>query len=210
LADYHVRTNINKHLQACSKTIQSAVSKFNRSARALKKPTINIKEVLSQSFLEDFHILCDDSDDITTKDWAKKENRVLRDQYYKLRSAEMELSILNVEIDRVQTWMSQERMELEHAIEKLTSEGSPALASWILSDLREHNLKCAVIVHWLIKCQGLKGYSGKFYHMVESNQNPIDSNSNEEEEEEAVIGSEEAEAIIDEMHDALIRMDQLG
>jgi hypothetical protein len=210
MLDYKLRTNITKHLQARSKAIRSAVTKFNNSARAIKKPTIAIKEVLSEVFLDDFHLLCDIGGDVSDKQWANRDNRQLRDQYYKLLCAESELNVvLPIEIDRVQAWMKEERATLNGAITELQQKAQPALAAWMLTDAREHDRKCQVINHWLIRCQKLDGYSARYYTMNDVKQPPLATGDNGE-DEEAEVSSDVAEEAADQFEDVILRMERLG
>ncbi len=77
--------------------------------------------------MSDFDLLRCTRHDIREKPWANPTNRILRDQFFKLKQAQEEIQRLNVEIRRVITYMQDEELFLEEH-ESLLRDVQPELA----------------------------------------------------------------------------------
>lgn len=203
VTDYKVRTSIGKHLQTRSKAIKTAVNRYNAAAQKLKRPTITIKKVLDQSFLDDFHILCDSNTSIRDRPWANNDNRVLHDKYYKVKGARYELQILNVEIQRIYLWMKDEKSCYRNLVATLQSSSNHDLAYWVTRDLEELERKCTCINYWLTKCEALDGYTGTRHITTDV---PVVEN----EQFEYTDDSDALFAQVDEMESVINRIARLG
>lgn len=124
-----MRKHLANALKARSKSIQAAIETYNTAARSLSPPRqlISWDEILDFSFLSEFDILRDARDDVREKKWATQKNRLLMQQFFKLLSAETELTRLHVEIRRLLTYMEDEDSKI-HACSERLRESDPALA----------------------------------------------------------------------------------
>ena len=73
-----------------------------------KRPLLSWENVVEYAFLADFDLLRDTREDITTKTWAKPASRLVSDSFFKMERAKEEITRLNVEIQRVITYMRDE------------------------------------------------------------------------------------------------------
>jgi hypothetical protein len=103
-----MRKHIAKALQARSKAIKTAIERYNELAEGLGKPRLTWEQVVEYTFLSDFDILRDPSNDLAAKPWARPVFRELMDRYFKIQGARGEIKRLNVEIPRVVTWIRDE------------------------------------------------------------------------------------------------------
>ena len=157
-----MRTLIAKHLQTRSKTIQNALAKYNRAAKALKKKELTFDQILDVQFLEDFDLLRDCREDVREKPWAQSGNRILREGYFKVRRANEEIERLNIEISRVYSWAQQElNVYITKSVE--VSEFDPAFGHAIDYCRQQTDLMHKEIFLWLERCMRLPGYQGRQY-----------------------------------------------
>lgn len=124
-----MRKHLANALKSRSKSIQAAIEAYNTAARALSPPREELSwdEILEFSFLSEFDILRDACTDVREKKWATQKNRLLMQQFFKLLSAESELTRLHTEIRRMVTYMEDEDCAHHLAAERVAS-SDPALA----------------------------------------------------------------------------------
>ncbi|KAJ7640901.1 hypothetical protein DFH06DRAFT_1137727, partial [Mycena polygramma] len=127
---YKLRKHIAKALQARSKALKNALSRYNFEARAISppKPTLSWEDVVEYAFLADFDLLREGRRDIREEPWAQQAGRVAMDQHYKLLRADEEIIRLNVEIRRLVTWMKDEDAFLTREEVRLREEGKEGIA----------------------------------------------------------------------------------
>ncbi|KAF7344239.1 hypothetical protein MVEN_01715100 [Mycena venus] len=110
---YKLRKHIAKSLQARSKAVKTAISRYNEAAEAMTppKPTLDWEEVVEYAFRADFDLLREGREDIRGELWAQPAGRAVMDQHFKLLRADEEIRRLNVEICRFVTYIRDEEME---------------------------------------------------------------------------------------------------
>ncbi|KAJ7343076.1 hypothetical protein DFH08DRAFT_963082 [Mycena albidolilacea] len=130
---YKLRKHIAKVLQARSKAVKNAISKYNEVAQTMTppRPTLTWEEVVEYAFLADFDLLREGREDIRGELWAQPAGQVAMDQHYRLLRADKEIQRLNVEIRRLVTYMGDEARFL--AVEEgcLREEGEEGLATQV-------------------------------------------------------------------------------
>jgi hypothetical protein len=92
------------------------------------QPTLDWEEVVECAFLADFDLLREAREDIRKEPWALPSGRAAMDQHFKLLRAEEEIQRLNIEIQRVVTYMVDEEAFLTCEEECLREEGKVGLA----------------------------------------------------------------------------------
>lgn len=114
---YKLRRHIAKALQSRSQAIRTALSRYNEAAAALSPPgrILSWNEVVDYTFLADFDILRGRDDSTTLQPWATPGARQLLDSYFKIERAKEEIVRLDIEIQRVITYI---RDEKEYLIKK--------------------------------------------------------------------------------------------
>jgi hypothetical protein len=115
LLGYKLRIHIVKALNARSQSIQRAIEKYNSAAQALSppRPTLEWKQVVEYSFLADFDLLHDTNRTIVDKLWSQPTARNAMNTYFKLCQAREEIKRLNVETQRLLTFMEDEERFLD-------------------------------------------------------------------------------------------------
>lgn len=105
-----MRKHLGNALKSHSKSIQAAIKMYNIAACALSplRQQLSWDEILEFSFLSEFDILRDARTDIRENKWATQKNCLLMQQFFKLLSAETELTWLRTKIRRLITYMEDE------------------------------------------------------------------------------------------------------
>ncbi|KAF6751976.1 hypothetical protein DFP72DRAFT_1033987 [Ephemerocybe angulata] len=119
---YKLRKHIAKALQARSQAIRTALERYNAAAKKLKRSKLTWEQVVEYAFLSDFDLLRDTREDVRERPWATPVNRVLMDQYFKIKRAREEIVRLNIEIKRVVTHMQDEENFLLAMEERIFAE----------------------------------------------------------------------------------------
>ncbi|KAJ6448968.1 hypothetical protein C8R47DRAFT_999342 [Mycena vitilis] len=129
---YKLRRHIAKALQTRSRTIRTALARYNDAAVALDPPrrVLSWNDVVEYTFLADFDILRDPEANTVIRPWATPAARELMDTYFKIERAKEEVQRLDIEIRRFVTYMKDEREFLE-AKEKEVEETEPHLAFFV-------------------------------------------------------------------------------
>lgn len=107
---YKLRKHISNALQQRSHAIRNAIDRYNVLVKQMKlsRPTLTWDQVVSYAFLADFDTLRDCRDDINKRPWANPGSRTLMDDYFEVLRAKEEIVRLNVEIQRVVTYLHDE------------------------------------------------------------------------------------------------------
>lgn len=118
-----MRKHLANALKSRSKSIQAAIEAYNTTAHAFSPPREELSwdEILEFSFLSEFDILWDARTDVRKKKWVTQKNRLLMQQFFKLLSAESELTRLHTEIRRMVTYMEDEEAAIHMAAEGVCS-----------------------------------------------------------------------------------------
>ncbi|KAJ7872320.1 hypothetical protein B0H14DRAFT_3083643 [Mycena olivaceomarginata] len=107
---YKMRKHIAKALQARSKAVKNAIDRYNAAAAMLEPPMPNLtwEEVVEYAFLADFDILRDTRAEVRSRPWTRPAYRLAMDRYFKTLRACEEIKRLDIEIQRVVTWIRDE------------------------------------------------------------------------------------------------------
>ncbi|KAJ7670822.1 hypothetical protein DFH06DRAFT_981090 [Mycena polygramma] len=129
---YKLRHHIAKALQTRSRTIRTALARYNDAVVALDPPrrVLTWKDVVEYTFLADFDILRDPEANTTIRPWATPAARELMDTYFKIERAKEEIQWLDIEIRRFVTYIKDER-EFLVAKETEVEETDPCLAFFV-------------------------------------------------------------------------------
>ncbi|KAJ7348100.1 hypothetical protein DFH08DRAFT_1001633 [Mycena albidolilacea] len=129
---YKLRKHIAKALQTRSKTIRTALGRYNAAATSLDPPrrTLKWEEVVEFTFLSDFDLLRDPEGNAAIRPWATPAARALMDTHFKILRAKEEIQRLNIEIRRLVTYIRDERDFLV-AKEEEIRETDPDLAFFV-------------------------------------------------------------------------------
>jgi hypothetical protein len=68
-------------------------------------PQLTWEEVVEYAFLADFDILCDTRGEVRSQPWTRPAYRIAMDRYLKTLHACEEIKHLDIEIQRVVTWI---------------------------------------------------------------------------------------------------------
>ncbi|KAJ7747099.1 hypothetical protein B0H14DRAFT_2406361 [Mycena olivaceomarginata] len=123
---------LQKLLQTRSKTIRTALGRYNAAATSLDPPrrTLKWEEVVEFTFLSDFDLLRDPEGNAAIRPWATPAARALMDTHFKILRAKEEIQHLNIEIRRLVTYIRDERDFLV-AKEEEIRETDPDLAFFV-------------------------------------------------------------------------------
>ncbi|KAK0479370.1 hypothetical protein EDD18DRAFT_1312467 [Armillaria luteobubalina] len=126
---YKMRKHIGKALKARSQAIRTTLSHYNAAASALcpPRPPLQWERVVKYAFLADFDLLRDVQENMSERKWATLAGRQAMDTYFKICQAKEEIKRLNIEIQRVITYMHVEDTYLRRR-EGAIVETVPALA----------------------------------------------------------------------------------
>jgi hypothetical protein len=102
--------HIAKALQARSKAVKNAIDRYNDAAAMLEPPMPKLtwEEVVEYAFLADFDILRDTRTEVRSRPWTRPSYRLAMDRYFKTLRAHEEIKWLDIEIQRVVTWIRDE------------------------------------------------------------------------------------------------------
>ncbi|KIJ58438.1 hypothetical protein HYDPIDRAFT_102653, partial [Hydnomerulius pinastri MD-312] len=173
------RAGTAKALQARSSAIRTALERYNTAALAMEpaRRTLEWDEVVEYAFLADFDLLRDVHQDVSQRPWATPAGRAAMDAYFKKCRAEEEIHRLNIEMQRLLTYIRDEEDYLLSCEDKLMP-ASPVLAHQvaILRNIRgrfnEQHIK------YLLKISQLQGFSGTLTLGKSAHTGPGESASN--------------------------------
>ncbi|KAK0478992.1 hypothetical protein IW261DRAFT_1551567 [Armillaria novae-zelandiae] len=115
---YKMQKHIGKALKARSQAIRTALSQYNAAAAALNppRPSLQWERVVEYAFLSDFDLLRDIRQDMSGRKWATPAGRKALDLYFKICQAKEEIRRLNIEIQRVITYMHEALTDSQPAL----------------------------------------------------------------------------------------------
>src|SRR5580698_4642895 len=104
---------IARALKACCKAIKNALDDYNFYAAKLTppRPTLTWTKVIEAVYLAELDILRDTQQDIWTLKWAQPAHREAMNLHFGLKQAKVELQRLNVEIQRLITYMRDDHVD---------------------------------------------------------------------------------------------------
>lgn len=164
---YKLRVHLAKHLKKRSQTLRTALTAYNKAAKALTppRPTVTFHEIIHYAWLSEFDLLRQSRHDIRAKPWAKPQVRVVVDQWFKLQRAREEQDRLNVEIARLRTWLRDDRWHWQKAsTNPQLLKDFPALATEMQRRAQRHESIRLSVEYWLQKIDKLPGFSGSRIH----------------------------------------------
>ncbi|KAJ7688290.1 hypothetical protein B0H17DRAFT_896851, partial [Mycena rosella] len=142
--------------------IKSAIDRYNLTADSMIPPKINLswEEVIEYTFLSDFDLLREGQEDIRGEIWASPAGCVAMDQHFKLLHADEEIIRLNIELQRLVTYMTDKEGFLVHHKTRLRAEGEDTLAYQVQVHQMERSRFNAQHMERLVKLSKEAGFSG--------------------------------------------------
>jgi hypothetical protein len=191
LTGYKLRKHIAKALSARSQAIRTALDRYNDAAAAMrpKRRLLSWENVVEYAFLADFDLLRDTREDITTKPWAKPASRLVSDSFFKMERAKEEITRLNVEIQRVITYMRDEERFLRRKEIEIKCD-DPSLAHQIHLIRMERGRFTDIHMARFIKLARNTGFNGSIIPGIS-----IDRSLHEGEEERMEVDEVEADSV---------------
>ena len=115
--------HISKAITKRSSAIRTALEKYNKLAplQTPPRPTLQYSDVASYSWLSEFDLLKYTRTDIMQKPWSIPANREVANKYFKVVRAHEEIHRLNVEIRRLDAWITHEDNVFKSAIDTATN-----------------------------------------------------------------------------------------
>lgn len=165
-----MRRQIQKHLQVRSRAIRTAIARYNKMAIKMVPPreTLDVAKVLDYAFIGEFELLRFSRQDIRNQPWAQPGNREAMQRYFRIKAAEEEIRRLNVEIQRIVTFISDESCFITQKLAEL-SVINPLLAheiEWRWNLRRAVNQSHIAALTKLTKRTGFSGTIQPGQHMV--------------------------------------------
>lgn len=115
---YKQREKITKALKARGTAIQKALKEYNERAAALPtpRPALGWTDVVEMATIADFDLLRDARQDVRALEWAQPLRREAMGLYFNIKRAKEEIARLNIEVNRLLTFMLDEHADFYHAI----------------------------------------------------------------------------------------------
>jgi hypothetical protein len=156
---YKMWKHISKAIARRSSAIRTALEKYNELAPLQKppRPTLEYSDVASYSLLGDFDLLKHSHTAIMKKPWSVPANREVTNKYFKVLCAQEEIHRLNMEIRRLDAWVSHEDSVLKAAAEMATN---PHLAVELCRHYAERRRVNLLHRAHISAIYRLEGYSG--------------------------------------------------
>ncbi|KAF8522985.1 hypothetical protein JB92DRAFT_2827420 [Gautieria morchelliformis] len=126
---YKLRVKIANALKARSAAIRTAIMRYNEAAMRLStpRPPLDTKTVLEYVFLAEFDLLRDSQHQVQDRPWSWPVERIAMTLWFKIQRSQEELDRVVIETCRLKTWMHDEEVALQRAIENLEG-NDPSLA----------------------------------------------------------------------------------
>ncbi|KAJ7931898.1 hypothetical protein B0H13DRAFT_2308282 [Mycena leptocephala] len=127
---YKMRTHIAKSPKARCAAVRNAIDRYNTAARTLEPPVPELTwdQVAEYAFLADFDFLRVTDGEVLDKPWSQPAYRLAMDSYFKIQRAREEIVLLNNEIRRLVTWISDEDQFLRRRESELADAGDEEMA----------------------------------------------------------------------------------
>jgi hypothetical protein len=167
-----MRRHISKAITKRSSAIRTALERYNDLAPLQNppRPTLQFSDVASYSWLGDFDLLKFSRTDILQKPWSVPANREVANKYFKVIRAHEEIHRLNVEVRRLDAWITNEDQVFKEATDAATD---PYLAEEIRRRYAERRRVNKIHRIRISAIYSLEGYTGPGPFIHEEN---IDGN----------------------------------
>jgi hypothetical protein len=139
--------------------VNTVLNEYNKQAECLGRPVLNFQQVIEYSFLSEFELLHHTHDDITQQPWANPVIRNALISWLKMERAKEEISHLNIEGQRLLTYIHDSSLARQDAIQHLR-QTDPALATELQERHHTQSSIDALLLRQLHKMQSLPGFSG--------------------------------------------------
>ncbi|KAF8874791.1 hypothetical protein BD779DRAFT_1421837, partial [Infundibulicybe gibba] len=158
---YKLREKISKALKTRADAIRNALTEYNEAASQLSPPREQLTwlKVINAVSLADLDILRDARTDIRTLPWAQPARREATTLYFGMKRAKEEIVRLNVEIQRLVTFMSDEHAKFYDSISQNIIP-NPFLAHELSSQWEYQNKVHTKIARQLAQTSRLKAFTG--------------------------------------------------
>ena len=139
--------------------MNTVLNEYNTQAEILGRPVLDFQQVIEYSFLSDFELLHHMHNDITQRPWADPLIRSGMISWMKTERAKEEITCLNVEAQRLKTYIRDSSVARQYAIQHICKT-DPALAA----ELQEHHDTQSsinvLLSQQLRKMELLQGFTG--------------------------------------------------
>jgi len=201
-----LRKQISKAITRRSVALRTALEKYNQLApqQTPPRPVLDYAEVATYGWLNDFELLKHSRHDILAMPWSVPANREVATKYFKIKGAHAKILRLNVEIQRLHTWVDHEDQSLA-AIANDLAVHNPLLSAAVDSFGTERRRVNGVHHVQLGAIYSLQGFSGTVLGMLDASVVGTDSSSEagrsvlDDLEGRDVILTEEDDALCDEV-----------
>jgi hypothetical protein len=182
---YKLRKHISKAIAKRSSAIRTALKKYNQLAPLQNppRPILQFSDVASYSLLSDFDLLKFSRTDIMQKPWSVPANREIANKYFKVVRAHEEIHRLNIEIRRLDAWITHENQVMKSAADNATDPHIAAELHRCYAERRRVNNIHRIHISSIYK---LEGYSGPGPFVPEGNtlEDPLGSEELIDEEDD--------------------------
>jgi hypothetical protein len=166
---YKLRDKIGKALKTRAETIKKALDEYNRRAASLDppRPSLTWSKVIEVTSIGDFDLWRNCHQDIRQLQWAQPANREAMNLHFRVKQAKCEIERLNVEIQRLLTYMYDDHADYNQAIRR-EQDSNPFLAHELAKQWQYRQLVNEGILSRLLQTSRLVGFSGKiqFGHRI--------------------------------------------
>jgi len=161
ITGYKLREKISKALKTRSEAIKSALRQYNEAGACLSppRPQLTWSSVLNAATIADFDLLRDTRTDIRSLPWAEPSRREAMGYYFGMKRAREEIVRLNVEINRLLTFMVDSHADYYHAIQANIVQ-NPSLAYALSLEWQYQDQLHESIMRKLIETSKLPGFTG--------------------------------------------------
>lgn len=161
-AGYKMREKISKSLKTRAEAIHTALRNYNNAAAQLNPPReqLSWESVINAGSIADLDILRDTRQDIRSLIWAQPSHREGMVLYFGIKRAKEEILRLNVEIERLLTFLYDSHVDFYLAISRNIIP-NPALAFELSEQWRYQDRISEDVVQRLVQTSHLDGFSGR-------------------------------------------------
>ncbi|KAJ7586827.1 hypothetical protein C8J56DRAFT_1004574 [Mycena floridula] len=165
---YKMRKHIGQAVKTRSQAIRTTLDNCNAAASKLSppRPGLDWDTVIDCAFLSEFELLRDSGQDIRDKPWAKPAGRSLQDKHYKILRAREEIIRCNMEITRLWTYITHEKLFLEAHEQEILST-NPALAYQVRQYCLQRGRCDEVHIKRLTRLARNPRFTGSLKHLVQ-------------------------------------------
>ncbi|KAI0739797.1 hypothetical protein C8Q80DRAFT_1222084 [Daedaleopsis nitida] len=158
---YKVRTYLAKSFQRRCRAIRNAVDQYNTAARALHplRADVNWDQVSHYTFVQEFSLLQDSSNDVSQKAWSRPEVRKTMRLVRRIERAREELTNDNCEARRMHTWIRDEELLFASVLQRLHNGHGPLYGA-VAEYCRQRRAANARNMAYLQQLYSLEGFTG--------------------------------------------------